>query len=277
MKFGTINENGKSQVVVRINEEYACKLSELEELIGCTVSQNIIELICSIEKDKIADVISAAKNNNCSIRIGVNSGSLEKDILEKYKEPCPEALVESAIRNIKILEDEDFYNLKEHRIIYESLVSLTLHEVGHTLGLNHNFFSSNLHNLKNIHDRHITEPTGLVSSVMDYVPSNISPDKKHQGQFYTTTPGPYDIWAIQFGYEQEMLNPQDEKERQEVLLEKSTNRELMFGNDSDDMRSPGKGIDPRIMIGELSSDTMGYAKERMEIIKKTIPKNITKT
>ena len=64
------------------------------------------------EKDKIEQVISAAKNNNCSIRIGVNSGSLEKDILEKYKEPCPEALVESAIRNIKILEDLNFFNFK---------------------------------------------------------------------------------------------------------------------------------------------------------------------
>ncbi len=64
------------------------------------------------EKEKIAQVISAAKNNNCSIRIGVNSGSLEKDILEKYKEPCPEALVESAIRNIKILEDLNFFNFK---------------------------------------------------------------------------------------------------------------------------------------------------------------------
>ncbi len=64
------------------------------------------------EKDKIKQVISAAKNNNCSIRIGVNSGSLEKDILEKYKEPCPEALVESAIRNIKILEDLNFFNFK---------------------------------------------------------------------------------------------------------------------------------------------------------------------
>jgi len=62
--------------------------------------------------NKISQVISAAKNNNCSIRIGVNSGSLEKDILEKFKEPCPEALVESAIRNIKILEDLDFFNFK---------------------------------------------------------------------------------------------------------------------------------------------------------------------
>ena len=64
------------------------------------------------DKQKIKEVIKAAKDNNCSIRVGVNAGSLEKDILEKFKEPCPEALVESAIRNIRILEDEDFTNLK---------------------------------------------------------------------------------------------------------------------------------------------------------------------
>ena len=64
------------------------------------------------ETYKIKEVIKAAKDNNCAIRVGVNAGSLEKDILEKYKEPCPEALVESAIRNINILENEDFFNLK---------------------------------------------------------------------------------------------------------------------------------------------------------------------
>ena len=64
------------------------------------------------DKDKIYEVLKAAKNNDCSIRIGVNAGSLEKDILEKYKEPCPEALVESALRNIKILEDQNFFNFK---------------------------------------------------------------------------------------------------------------------------------------------------------------------
>ena len=62
--------------------------------------------------NKIKEVIKAANDNNCSIRVGVNAGSLEKDILEKYREPCPEALVESALRNIKILEDENFNNLK---------------------------------------------------------------------------------------------------------------------------------------------------------------------
>ncbi len=64
------------------------------------------------DKYKIKDVISAAKNNNCSIRIGVNAGSLEKDLLEKFREPCPEALVESALRNISIIEDLDFNKFK---------------------------------------------------------------------------------------------------------------------------------------------------------------------
>ena len=64
------------------------------------------------EKNKIKEVIKSARDNNCSIRVGVNAGSLEKDILAKFKEPCPEALVESAMRNIKILEDENFTNLK---------------------------------------------------------------------------------------------------------------------------------------------------------------------
>ena len=61
---------------------------------------------------RVLEVIKAAKNNNCSIRIGVNAGSLDKNLLEKYKEPCPEALVESAINNIKLLEDNDFFNFK---------------------------------------------------------------------------------------------------------------------------------------------------------------------
>ena len=64
------------------------------------------------QKDKIKQVIAAAKDYECALRIGVNAGSLEKDILEKYRGPCPDALVESAMRNIKIIEDEDFLILK---------------------------------------------------------------------------------------------------------------------------------------------------------------------
>ncbi len=62
--------------------------------------------------EKIIEVIKAAKDYNCSIRVGVNAGSLDKTLLEKYKEPCPEALVESAMYNVKLLEDNNFYNFK---------------------------------------------------------------------------------------------------------------------------------------------------------------------
>ena len=62
--------------------------------------------------DRVLEVIKAAKDFNCSIRIGVNAGSLDKTLLEKYKEPCPDALVESAMYNVKLLEDNDFFNFK---------------------------------------------------------------------------------------------------------------------------------------------------------------------
>jgi len=63
-------------------------------------------------KEKIREILKAANDYNSSIRIGVNAGSLEKNLIEKYKEPCPEALVESALNNIKLLEDENFFNFK---------------------------------------------------------------------------------------------------------------------------------------------------------------------
>ncbi|MCA0043626.1 flavodoxin-dependent (E)-4-hydroxy-3-methylbut-2-enyl-diphosphate synthase [Celeribacter litoreus] len=64
------------------------------------------------DEKRVKDVIKAARDNNCSIRIGVNAGSLEKHLLEKYGEPCPEAMVESGLDHIKILEDNDFHNFK---------------------------------------------------------------------------------------------------------------------------------------------------------------------
>jgi (E)-4-hydroxy-3-methylbut-2-enyl-diphosphate synthase len=63
-------------------------------------------------KERVAEVVRAAKDHGCSMRIGVNAGSLERELLEKYGEPCPEAMVESALNHIRILEDHDFFNFK---------------------------------------------------------------------------------------------------------------------------------------------------------------------
>ena len=106
---------------------------------------------------------------------------------------------------------------------------------------------------------------------MDYVSVNVNDKPKHHGQFYPTTPGPYDVWAIEFGYTPPHESPTDEKERIELLLSQSTKNELGFGNDADDMRSPGRGIDPRVNVSDMSSDPVAYAKQRMDIVRSLYP------
>ena len=151
------------------------------------------------------------------------------------------------------------------RIIHESLIRLVLHEVGHTLGLNHNFKSSYLHNNEIVHKKGITEEMGLTSSVMEYPGINIAPPKIEQGEYYTTTPGPYDVWAIEFGYSTALENNELEESRLNTILSRSTAPNLAFGNDADDMRAPGKGIDPQAMIYDMSSDPISYASDRIEL------------
>lgn len=151
---------------------------------------------------------------------------------------------------------------QKKELINESLVRLTLHEIGHTLGLNHNFKSSRLHNLKDIHDKKLTSKTGLTGSVMEYPSINVAIDPENQGEYYTTVPGPYDLWAIEFGYSPELEN----SEKMNAVLARSTEPELTFANDADDMRAPGKGIDPHAMIYDLTSDAVGYSVERMKLV-----------
>lgn len=63
-------------------------------------------------RERVREVVKAARDNNCAMRIGVNGGSLERELLDKYGEPCPEALIESALNSVKLLEDEDFFEFK---------------------------------------------------------------------------------------------------------------------------------------------------------------------
>ena len=145
----------------------------------------------------------------------------------------------------------------------EFLYYLVLHEVGHTLGLNHNMKASQLHDSDTIHDSTITSKTGLTGSVMDYPSINFSPLGKSQGQYYTAKPGAYDDWVIDYGYSEESKNTLNESIRLEKILARSTEPELAFGNDADDMRSPGSGIDPRINIYDMSSNPISYAEDRL--------------
>jgi hypothetical protein len=151
------------------------------------------------------------------------------------------------------------------RLVKESLYYLALHEVGHTLGLNHNFRSSHLHDPVTVHNAAITEKVGLTGSVMDYPPVNIAPKGVKQGQYFTTKPGPYDHWAINFGYSEALEDPIEEEQRLEAIAALSHKPELAFANDADDMRGIGKGIDPRAMLFDMSSDPITYGAQRCEL------------
>jgi len=151
---------------------------------------------------------------------------------------------------------------EKKRRLEEFLYFLTLHEIGHTLGLNHNFRSSHLHSNEEIYDTDATYPAGLYGSVMDYPAVPFAMPGENQSQYYTTRPGPYDRWAIEYGY----VPDANEKKLAEILS-RSTQPELAFANDADDMRRAGKAIDPRAMINDMTSDPIGFSVDQIELVK----------
>ena len=155
----------------------------------------------------------------------------------------------------------DSLDINDPKIIEQSIIRLTLHEVGHTLGLNHNFKGSFLHNTEDVHKPEITNKVGVTASVMEYPAINLAPLGYEQGDYYDIVPGPYDKWAIKYGYTPNLT----EEERKEILSE-SNKPEHMFANDSEDMRSAGYGVDPRAMINDLTNDPITYSVQRIELV-----------
>lgn len=154
------------------------------------------------------------------------------------------------------------------------LVYLIMHEMGHTLGLNHNMKASQMLSPAEINNTEITHKIGLIGSVMDYPAINIALDKSKQGDYYTTMAGPYDMWAIEYGYTP--FSEGEEADGLKKIISRSTDPKLTFGNDGDDMRAPGKAMDPRVNVNELTSDAIGYAEDRFKIVNQVMGKLVQK-
>ena len=148
-------------------------------------------------------------------------------------------------------------NLKEQ--FYTELV---LHEMGHTMGLNHNMKSSQMLSPAELQDTSITRKWGVMGSVMDYSAVNVSPDLKPV-DYYTTKTGPYDWWAIEYGYKQ--FNTSEESSGLNKILERSTEPKLIFGNDAD-IAFGSSGIDPRVQVWDMSNDMAAYATGRFQLV-----------
>ena len=148
--------------------------------------------------------------------------------------------------------------------LMQYITNLTLHEVGHTLGLRHNFRGSFKYSPSEIHNKELTGNT-IMNSVMDYDPINVAPKGMEQGIFFSTVPGEYDKWAIKFGYTPGLTN----EERKNILLD-SVKPELNFGTDDEAMSYPGNNIDPRTKRYDMSNDPIKYASDIVQIIDEKI-------
>ncbi len=140
----------------------------------------------------------------------------------------------------------------------QAIKHIVMHEVGHSLGLRHNFKSSTMLSGDQLHDPAVTRTKGLVGSVMDYSPINLAPKGKKQGDYYSTTIGPYDYWAIEYAYK-----PIDGDEATELkkIATRAPEHDLVYATDEDAFLNE----DPYVNRWDLGSDPCEFGRERIEL------------
>ena len=160
----------------------------------------------------------------------------------------------------------------QEQLLRDRMHYLILHEIGHTLGMNHNMKATQILSREQVQDPAVLQSGILAGSVMDYPAVNYAPTEDEQTLFYTIAPGPYDDWYIEWAYSPGLADPEQEALRLDAIASRSAEPELAFGNDADDMRYPGTGLDPRVNIYDLSSDSIGYAASQMALMQATLNK-----
>ena len=173
------------------------------------------------------------------------------------------------------LRVRSFDSEEQEKFTRETLHRLVLHEVGHTLGLSHNMAGSTMMSPDALKDADAVNSKGMSNSVMDYPSINFARNKTDQTKFFDDAPGPYDKWVIEYGYSIGLDDEDAEADRLETILRRSVEADLKFGNDADDMRRPGGGMNPDVNIYDLSSDPVAYASERCELVNDLLPEIIS--
>ncbi len=221
------------------------------QILGADIMLEYVHFTNRVMYDKLFDLAS------------LHEAFENTDTEEDHKMYCSlgHVMHENTLFGNTVLKATNASDLEMKRMKKEAMIALIMHEIGHTLGLNHNMKASQLFTPEQLADADFIKGKCLTGSVMDYAAINITKDRTKQGQYYDTAVGPYDVWAIQFGY-----TPFKTKLERTKLLDQSTKPELIFGNDADDMRSPGKAIDPRVMVGDMSNDQIRYSIDRFETI-----------
>lgn len=153
------------------------------------------------------------------------------------------------------------------KFVRQYIVDLVSHEVGHTLGLRHNFKASTIWDLKQINDTTFTRSMGMVGSTMDYNPANIALPGEVQGDYYNKTPGPYDCWAIEYGYTPiDASVPTEELPTLEKIASRSSDTTLVYGTDED--ANGYVSIDPNCNQFDLGKEPLEYYRRRIELARR---------
>lgn len=153
------------------------------------------------------------------------------------------------------------------KFIMQGLKEVTMHEVGHTLGLRHNFKASKWLTIKDMNDPEKAK-AGIVASVMDYSPANIVPKDWKQGDYYTQTVGPYDYWAIQYGYTPLTGGTAGEVAELKKIAARSGEVSLGYATDED---TRGSDPDPDSNRFDFGADPMEFAKIRIQLVNELLP------
>ncbi len=148
-------------------------------------------------------------------------------------------------------------------IVLDQLKDVVTHEVGHTLGLMHNFRASTTYTLDQLENAEFTKVNGLTGSTMDYNALNIAPKGHKQGQYVMTTIGPYDMWAIEYAYKP--LEVATEKTELLKIAARSKESLLAFANDIDAGLGSVEGMDPQVTRRDLGADPLAFAERRMAL------------
>jgi len=162
---------------------------------------------------------------------------------------------------------DEVAEMKEEMIM-QGLKDVAMHEVGHTLGLRHNFKASTWKSLKEINNGGKPNPNGNVASVMDYNPTNLAPKGQKQGDFFTRSIGPYDVWAIEYGYKPLSGGTAAEEKELRKIAARSGEEGHAYATDEDT-----RGIDPDPYTNrfDLGDDPIVFAKQRAAIVKEMLP------
>jgi hypothetical protein len=159
---------------------------------------------------------------------------------------------------------------EKEKLVIQGLTLVAMHEVGHTLGLRHNFKGSAHLSLADINDVSKTSVSGASTSVMDYIPANIMPRGRTQGDYYAAKIGPYDIWAIEYGYKPLSGNtPEAERPELEKIAGRSGEPLLAYATDED---TEWADPDPLSNRFDLGADPLEFAQARAELVAQVMPK-----